>query len=102
MSTPVVHYWNSSMFVLVRLKLPVSLDWQASDPSIPSSLYAYPGLMSTYAFRAGAAVARDWGCPDRRRPSWETLTGTPAPGEVPRHGRLVVCLQGRPCLKGLS
>ena len=31
-----------------------------------------------------------------------TLTGIPAPGEVPRHGRFVVCPQGRLCLKGLS
>ena len=34
------------------------------------------------------------GCPDRGRPSWGTQTGTPAPGEVPRHGRLVFCPPG--------
>ena len=32
-----------------------------SDPSIPSSSYAYPGPpVSTYAFRAGVAVARSF------------------------------------------
>ena len=35
-----------------------------SDPSIPSSSNAYPGPpVSTYAFRAGAAVAWVWGIP---------------------------------------
>ena len=33
-----------------------------SDPSIPSSSYAYPGPpVFTYAFRAGAAMARGMG-----------------------------------------
>ena len=36
----------------------------SSDPSIPSSSYAYPGPpVSTYAFRAGVAVAWAWGMP---------------------------------------
>ena len=46
----------------------------ASDSSIPSSSYAYPGPpVSTYAFRAGVAVAWVWG---------DTPIGD-APGDYP-------------------
>ena len=51
------------VFYIGVIRLPLSLDL-ASDPSIPSSSYTHPGPpVSTYAFRAGVAVARAWGMP---------------------------------------
>ena len=73
---------------------------RTSDPSIPSSSYAYPvPLVSTYAFRAGVAVAWAWGMPRSGMPLEITRRVSPPWMRCPGMGAsclMVYLLWGRP------